>query len=245
MSRVIIGHSVKNRDIEVYQFGNGEKKLLFVGGIHGGYEWNTVYLAYKFIDLFNSKPVLIPYNISVHIIPCLNPDGLQRIIGTDKRFKLSQVPDTDHSIGRFNANQVDLNRNFDFKWQPTSTWRDQVVLAGTKPFSEPESQALRNYIFEISPKAVIFWHSQANAVFGSSCNGQPLAETLQILDVYSMASGYQSVKKFGEYSVTGDAENWLACQGIPALTVELETHQSIDYQQNKSGLLALLDFYTN
>jgi hypothetical protein len=41
-------------------------------------------------------------------------------------------------------NDVDLNRNFDCKWQPTSTWRSTSVSAGTQPFSEPEAAAIRD-----------------------------------------------------------------------------------------------------
>src|SRR3990167_5672109 len=38
----VIGQSVENRDIVAYHFGSGDKEVLFLAGIHGGYEWNTV-----------------------------------------------------------------------------------------------------------------------------------------------------------------------------------------------------------
>ena len=37
----VIGKSVEGRDIEAYTYGTGFNHLLFVGGIHGGYSWNT------------------------------------------------------------------------------------------------------------------------------------------------------------------------------------------------------------
>src|SRR3989344_8041800 len=46
----VIGTSVQGRKIEAYTYGNGDTNLLFVGGIHGGYEWNSVLLAYQFMD---------------------------------------------------------------------------------------------------------------------------------------------------------------------------------------------------
>ena len=36
----VIGSSVQGRKIESYTYGGGAKHLVFVGGIHGGYEWN-------------------------------------------------------------------------------------------------------------------------------------------------------------------------------------------------------------
>ena len=55
----IIGTSVEGRNIEAYTFGKGEKHLFFVGGIHGGYEWNSVMLAYKFLDYLTLNPEII------------------------------------------------------------------------------------------------------------------------------------------------------------------------------------------
>ena len=40
-SVTVIGHSVEGRDIVSYTFGTGDTHLLFVGGIHGGYEANS------------------------------------------------------------------------------------------------------------------------------------------------------------------------------------------------------------
>ena len=42
-----IGKSVEERDITAYHYGTGETELLFVGGIHGGYSWNTSLVAYE------------------------------------------------------------------------------------------------------------------------------------------------------------------------------------------------------
>jgi murein tripeptide amidase MpaA len=109
-----IGTSVEGRSIEAYTFGTGEHNLLFVGGIHGGYEWNTVVLAYAFIDYFTQYPESIPEGITVHIIPSLNPDGIFAVTGLEGAFSEAQVTEiAPTATGRFNAHAVDLNRNFD------------------------------------------------------------------------------------------------------------------------------------
>jgi hypothetical protein len=240
----VIGKSVQGRNIEAYTYGTGKTHLLFVGGIHGGYEWNSVLLAYTFIDYFTANPKLIPATLSVTIVPSANPDGVFKVIGKEGRFTLADVPKgTDQSVGRFNANGVDLNRNFDCKWQPQSMWRGTTVSAGTAPFSEPEAKAIRDFVLAKKPAAGIFWHSQSNAVYASFCKDGILPQTLDIMNAYAKAAGYPAVKTFDAYPVTGDAEGWLASIGIPALTVELKTHEAIEWEKNLAGVKALFTYY--
>ncbi len=240
----VIGSSVEGRKIEARTYGNGTTHLVFVGGIHGGYEWNSVLLAYKFIDYFNANPKVIPENLTVTIIPSANPDGIYKVVGKEGIFTATNIPESEATIlGRFNANEVDLNRNFDCKWQPESTWRNKPVSAGTSPFSEPEAQAIRDFVLENNPTAVIFWHSQAKAVYASECENGILPETLDIMNIYADASGYNAVESFDSYEITGDAEGWLASIGIPAITVELENHQDIDWEQNLASIKALFGYY--
>lgn len=247
--RKVLGKSVEGRSIEAYAYNGGGltsaiKKILFVGGIHGGYEWNGVLLAYELMDYLRDNLDAIPANVQVTVLPNANPDGVYKIIGKEGRFALSDVPTTtDQSAGRFNANGVDLNRNFDCKWQPTGTWRSKTVSAGTKAFSEPESDALRDYILQNKPYAVVFYHSQANAVYASQCESGILPATRAIMNTYAKAAGYPAVSTFDAYEVHGAAEDWLASIGIPAITVELKTHESIEWEKNLLGIRALLESY--
>jgi hypothetical protein len=240
----VIGTSVQGRAIQAYTYGHGETQLMFVGGVHGGYEWNSVILAYDFMDYLETNPAAIPRNLAITVIPAANPDGVYKVVGKEGRFTVADMPaKKDESPGRFNANGVDLNRNFDCKWQPKGTWKSRIVSAGTAPFSEPESRAIRDFVLENHPVAAIFWHSQANAVYASECKNGILPQTLEIMKVYADASGYPEVKSFSSYAITGDAEGWLASIGIPAITVELKTHATIEWDRNLSGIKALFDYY--
>ena len=240
----VIGRSVEGRSIDAYTYGSGDTELLFVGGVHGGYEWNSVLLAYTFMDYFDSNPDVIPAGFAVTVIPSANPDGLYKIVGKEGRFERTDVPDSaDQSLGRFNANGVDLNRNFDCKWQPESTWRSQTVSAGTAPFSEPESKAIRDYVLKAQPDAAIFWHSQASAVYASECENGVIPETVAIMNTYANAAGYNAVESFDSYTVTGDVEGWLASIGIPAITVELRTHETIEWEGNRDAVKAVFGHF--
>jgi len=235
-TQTVIGTSVENRPIESYTFGTGDVDVLFVGGVHGGYEWNSIDLAYAMIDEFQMAPELIPENITVHIIPALNPDGYAK--------HLDPVTNYTDAAKRFNANGVDLNRNFDCKWAPESSWRGQTVSAGTAAFSEPEAQALQDYVAKTTPAGAVFWHSVANNVYASECENGILPMTLALMNTYAEAGNYGKVEKFDAYPITGDAEGWLASIGIPAVTVELETRDSIEWTRNKAGTLATLELFS-
>ncbi|MDA8596770.1 M14 family metallopeptidase [Candidatus Pacebacteria bacterium] len=238
----IIGKSVEGRDISAVTFGDGATHLLFVGGIHGGYEWNSSLLAYELIDHIASTTDFLPADLTLTIIPDLNPDGTALVTGVDGRFTATDIADPSTRVpeGRFNANDVDLNRNFACKWAPESTWRGEVVSAGTAAFSEPEAAALRDFVLSTQPETVVFWHSQAGNVYASECEDGILPETLTLMSTYAKAAGYGEVPKFDAYPITGDAEGWLASVGIPAVTVELERFNSIEWTRNLAGVEAVL-----
>ncbi|MCB8944688.1 MAG: hypothetical protein H6658_13145 [Ardenticatenaceae bacterium] len=239
--RRTIGFSTHNRPIHTYQFGNGPNTVVFVGGIHGGYEWNTILLAYAAIDYFLDHPQMMPAQVKLFIIPSANPDGQALVVGQDGRFTTADIPE-DTFPGRFNGNGVDLNRNWDCDWLPTAVWRDEPVSAGREPFSEPESRALRDFLLAQQPTAVIFWHSAANGVYPSDC-GQPFPASLELAELYSAAANYPLRPEFTSYTVTGDAGNWLATQNIPAITVELKSSEVVEWEQNLAGITAVLQSY--
>jgi predicted deacylase len=243
----VIGTSVQGRNIESYSYGNGKKLLVFVGGIHGGYEWNSVLLAYQFIDYLDKNPEIVPDNLKITVIPDVNPDGMFAVTGKVGRFVIADVSTSTQVLatGRFNANKVDLNRNFDCKWKLTSTWQNKTVSAGTKVFSEPETVVIENFALQNKLTAFVFWHSQSGNVYASQCKNGILPETLNIMNTYAQASGYSPVKIFDAYATSGAADDWLASINIPAITVELKTHNTTEWPQNLAGIKALFAYYSH
>lgn len=233
----IVGKSVQGRDITAYHFGTGSKEILFVGGIHGGYSRNTAAVAYEAIDLFKKNPSLIPSGVSVTVIPVVNPDGLNKVAGS------SAPSDTARIAARFNANNVDLNRNFDCDWQSSGKWQSRTVSGGSTVFSEPEAQAVRDYIAKYKPSAAVIWYSAAGGVFSSSCGAGVLPETRTITNTFAKAAGYPSFETFDYYEITGDMANWLAKQSVPAISVLLTNYDDTEWVKNKAGIEALLSYY--
>jgi predicted deacylase len=215
-----------------HRLGRGPAVVILVGGLHGGYEANSVVLARRFVDYFQQEGRL-PDDLTLYVIPDANPDGTALVEMADG------TPAPPVFEARFNGNGVDLNRNWDCQWTADALWRDQAISAGTGPFSEPETQALRDFFLTHDPALVLFFHSAAGAVYASGCP-QPEPESLALAERYGAAAGYPVHAAFDHYAITGDAADWLTTQGIPSFTVELSTHETVDWEQNLAGVTAVL-----
>jgi len=244
-TKTVIGTSVEGRDITAHHYGEGDKEVLLVGGIHGGYSWNTALLAYEMMSYFESSTSTVPEGVRVTVIPVLNPDGLYKILGTADRFTQADANKVtgDTVPGRFNANDVDLNRSFDCDWQTDAKWQNEAVSGGAEAFSEPESKAIRDYVAANNPEAVVVYYSAAGGVYASNCHNGTLPETTTLTKLYSDASKYPAYQDFDFYDITGDMVNWLAKQKVPAISVLLTNHTSTEFEKNKAGVQALLDRY--
>lgn len=235
--------SVNGEPLQVHQFGRGEVHLILIGGIHGGYEWNTVLLMYELIDWLNDNLDAVPENLKLSIIPVMNPDGLKLITGSSSRFTINDVPfNTD--AGRFNANGVDLNRNWDCDWNPTAYWRNEEVSGGSFVGSEKEVQNISYFIRESNPAGVVFYHSAAGALYGGRCNGAIADGTDALVRAYEVGSGFSPPERGGlniSYVATGTAIDYLATQNIAAFEVELTNHQDTEFERNLAGVLSLID----
>ncbi len=238
----VIGKSVEGRDITAYHFGTGATEIILVGGIHGGYSWNTSLLAYQIMDYLKTNSNKIPTDEKITVIPVMNPDGLYKVTGKEGRFVASDVNSSQalQVDGRFNANTVDLSRNFDCNWQVTAKWQDKTVSGGISAFSEPESLAIKNYVEKSKPASVVVWYSAAGGVYPSNCGGSTMTETTNLTNLFAKASGYTAYKTFDSYTTTGDMVNWLAKIKIPAISVLLTNHTDTEFTKNQKAIEVLM-----
>jgi hypothetical protein len=228
----VIGTSANGYAIESFTIGAGDNEVVVIGGIHGGYEWNSVLLAYRFLTYFGSHPEAVPEDVRLHIIPAGNPDGVVAVTGQAGPFAAASVSgDT----------TVDLNRNWGCDWSTEGQWREVVVSGGRVPFSEPETRALRDYLSQDGIAVVIWLHSAAGLVVPAGCEEVSHRPSEAAAALYGEAAGYP-VGAFTAYPVSGDAGDWLAQQGIASFTVELSDHQNVELDRNLSGLLSLLEW---
>ena len=221
----IIGYTILGNVLEVYRFGNGPSHRMIVAGIHGGYEWNTVDLAYELIRYVQENPALIPDGITLYILPNLNPDGYYASRGYE---------------GRANANNVDLNRNWDAYWQAdwprSGCWDYLPITAGPYPHSEYEVHHLAYFIFQNGLDAVISYHSAGLGIFP----GGPTPDSLNLAETLAAVSPYPYPPERSNCEPSGHFVDWAASYGIAAVDVELSTHYSLDWEINVAILAELL-----
>jgi len=219
------GHSFAGRPLVAYRLGHGPIARALVGGLHGGYGWNTTALMSKTLDYVLASPGPIPDELTLYIISLANPDGA--------------AAGSDRIQGRLNGNGVDLNRNWDYHWQMTATHSTRPVFAGAFAFSEPETVALRDFILSHDVSTVIFYHSAAAEVYSGA--GTKVSQTVQLAKWIADKTGYRYAPEGipGEIT-TGNSIDWLTTHGIAAVEIELTTHEDIDWERNLRGVLAFL-----
>lgn len=231
----IIGQSVNNRDIEAVRFGNGPNVVIFIGGLHAGAAPSSVVLANRAITHFTNNLADVPTNVTLYIIPNANPDTPLAPGELD---------------GRLNANNVDINRNWDCRWVEDARWRNEIIpgSGGPAPFSEPETQALANFITGHDTVAVVFWEARATNGLSSPgfCEGRTLVSG-SLATTYGQAAGYPigDFEDLTNQELNGDATNWLDSQGIPAIAVLLPDYETVDWPSNIAAMRAVLTIHGN
>jgi murein peptide amidase A len=216
---IAIGKSVQGRPLEVYRFGTGSTERLIVAGMHGGNEYNTVRLVDELMDYLRANPQTIPPDVSIYFLHALNPDGIARAL---------------NYLGRANANQVDLNRNWPANWQKdwprTGCWITTYVTGGKKAASEPETQALMNFIESHRFSGLINYHSAALGVFPGGV--PPTDESVQLAEEIAAISTYKYPPVDTGCVYTGGMVDWTADRGIPSVDLELTNHTDTDFEMN-------------
>lgn len=242
-SPISIGTTHEGREIRGLRItGNGsshvaKKAVVFHGLIHAR-EWiagmTTMYAADNLLDGYATdlRVQNVMDNVEFFVVPVLNPDGYEYSRTVNRNWRKNRRPNGGGSFG------VDLNRNFDFNWGAgfggSSGNVNSEVYRGPAPFSELESQALRD-LFLDNQQIVshIDFHSYGQIIagpWGYTLDNPPLVEMLD-RQAGIMANSIQSVS--GEQYLWGDDSNVLSIangitndwvygvQGVFSYTVEL------------------------
>ncbi|KAI8441906.1 hypothetical protein MSG28_005582 [Choristoneura fumiferana] len=137
-----IGKSVEGRQLLVLQITQdirkphaGRPAFKYVANMHGdeaiGREL-MVYLAKYFLLNYgkNDRVTRLVNTTEIHLMPSLNPDGFESSVS---------LPD---SIGRSNANGIDLNRDFPDQFDRHRSDDDAYLFGGR----QPETEALMRWV---------------------------------------------------------------------------------------------------
>nr|WP_248277879.1 M14 family metallopeptidase [Brasilonema sp. UFV-L1] len=249
----------------------GGKPTLYVqGGIHAR-EYTTNEVATRFgeylVNNYGTNPDvtwLLDY-FKIDINPVVNPDGRKYAEqGYSWRKNTNPNPPDGADPAPFPSYGVDLNRNWDFGWgtvpggssgDPTSD-----VYRGSSPASEPEVQAVQNFVQTLfsdqrgpdkndpapndTTGVFIDLHSFSELIlypWGSTTDPAPNEEGLRNLGLkfgyYTDITGkpYDVAPDAGLYPADGTADEWAyGTLGVASYTWELGTafFESNDYFEN-------------
>jgi len=170
-----IGWSYEGRPIWALKISDnpdldeGEPVVLYHALIHArepeGME-TILYFAWRLVDAYGLDPILtyLVNNRELWFIPVDNPDGYvyneQNHPNGGGMHRKNMRPDCLSEPG------VDLNRNWGYMWgydnSGSSSNPCDQTYRGTAAFSEPETQALRDFIIAHQPVAVLNYHTYGN-----------------------------------------------------------------------------------
>jgi hypothetical protein len=223
----VIGTSQNGVPLTLYTLGSGPRRVLLIGGQHGGPEANTVELVDALLDYFDANPAEVPASIELDILPIANPDGLS---AGSRQFADGVDPDRNWGGADWRTDAFDSNAVF------------RTGLGGPAPFSEPETQALGNWVLANKPTFIVNYHSAGGFMFGGR---DGLAGELS--SIYAQISGYSwpqpgvnGQRSPLPYQASGSMNVWLRESSIPAVLVELTTPRSVEVERNLAAVKAVL-----
>lgn len=210
-----IGFSHEMRPIIAWKFGkdqSAKKPRTLLTSLHHSREpGGATTLLYFLWDLFEKAKANDPeahyllMERTLVIVPCVNPDGYA--------FNQSQRPEggglwrKNRRDNGGNSVGVDLNRNYgpESFWDAnnggSSTDPNNDTYRGETPFSEPETQALRNLVDTFAFGCILNYHTYSNLLI------YPYAALSQETKDSSVFRGFSAdATRFNAYSAGRDLE---------------------------------------
>lgn len=236
-----IGRSVEGREIWIVRITddieNAAMKpgVIYMGGHHAR-EHLSVELPLAYIQYFateyrkgNPRIVNLVKTRDIHIIPAVNPDGLEFDVSTG-RYKLWRKNRRRVDSSTYG---VDLNRNYGFKWGTggSSNNPGSDIFMGPTPFSEPETIAIRDHVSAHSNiTTVLSFHTFSKLIlypWGHKYEGIENQRDKMVHETMArkMAewNGYEPMQSSELYIASGDTTDWTyGAKKMISFTFELD-----------------------
>jgi murein peptide amidase A len=144
------GTSVLGRPLRAYRVGDRSSALttVLLGNMHGNEPAGV-----RLVNAVRADPRV--RGVDLWVVPTMNPDGLA-------------------ADSRQNAHGVDLNRNWAHSWRRRTGPYD----SGPKPFSEPETRAMRRFLDRVHPQFVVSFHQPLHGVDSDAAKNRHLLHRL-------------------------------------------------------------------
>lgn len=241
--------------------------VLFHGCQHAR-EWITpmtnMFLADQMLERYStdSRVRALLDRCEVIVLPVVNPDGYLYTWSSNRLWRKNRRTNSDGTIG------VDPNRNWGYQWggEGASTSPGSDTYRGTGPFSEPETQRLRDFMTsEPRLRAHMDYHSYSQLVMSPWAWTAALPPDNGVFDELDLAiqASIRSVNglTYNEgpvyttiYPAAGNALDWsYGVRGVLGMTIELRDTGTFGFvlpanqivptgEENLAGALTLCEF---
>jgi hypothetical protein len=220
-----IGQTIEGRDIWAFKISDNpdldedEPEILYGAAIHAR-EVITPEVLFYFIDHLTQNYGIDPditdlvNNREMWFILVINPDGYyhNEVIepGGGGMWRKNRRDNGDGNFG------VDLNRNFGYMWgyddEGSSPYTDDETYRGTGPFSEPETQHIRDFISAHEFVITVYYHSHSNLIIWPwsydrfYCDDEEVYAAIG--DSGALWNGYDPGPGWILYVVNGGSDDW-------------------------------------
>ncbi len=224
-----IGRTYQNRPIWAIKISDSpafddphEPDVLFVG-VHHARELMTVevvlYLMHYLLDNYGVDPRVthLVDDREIWIVPVLNADGHVYMEG---QYPLPMWRKNRKPTGMPGCLGIDINRNYGFMWGyddiGSSPSQCSETYRGDRPFSELETQAIRDLILDEAHNfnVAVSYHSYGQLVlfpWGYTNEHTPdhdtfqaMADSMAAYNGYTAGPGYATI-----YNTNGDFDDWM------------------------------------
>jgi murein tripeptide amidase MpaA len=196
----VAGPSIQGRDIWGVRLtgpdtpGNprSERPQVMLNGGQHAREWanhmTVAYLAHQLVNRYDADPAVrrLVDAVEFVIVPIVNPDGYAYTWASanNRLWRKNRRNNGDGTFG------VDLNRNWGYEWGGVgaSTSTSSETYRGTAPFSEPETQAVRDLIRDLPRlRAHIDFHTYTQLVLSPWGYTDQLPPQAELFDSLNLA----------------------------------------------------------
>jgi hypothetical protein len=218
-------------------------EVLFIA-THHAREWVAAQMAMRLINYLtknygsDERVTEILDTAQVWILPVANPDGYQYTFDHERLWR-KNLRDNDGDGVITTVDGVDLNRNFDEHWgiddEGSSPILADYTYRGSAPNSEPETQALVDFMGKHDFKFAISYHTYGNLIlypWGWQVQTPSFDNPIFVAQAGTdenpaiwdslLDQGYDPGVGADLYTTNGEFTDWsYAAAGVPSHTVEL------------------------
>ena len=197
-----------------------------------------IYFMWHLLENYETDPeaAYLINNTELYFIPCVNPDGYiynQTVAPDGGGYWRKNKRDNDGD-GVFDEGKdgVDLNRNYGYQWgvdnDGSSGHPSSEVYRGPSAFSEPETQAIRDFVQAHQFHVALNYHSFGNYIlypWGYTDELNPEIDVFRNYgELYAIDNDFKtgtSMETVG-YATNGSSDDWMyGARDIYAMTIEL------------------------